>query len=738
MCNLKIIVNTSYLPDDVERYLSRKPKRPRRAARACLLCQARKIKCTGNLPCECCQVRKADCVYNESPPPTGSRVAKASPDKTVTNCPTGGASLKPRHSIPLALSPMVRGQSYSRHLGRTAVPVPVASKPVALGRDVAHGDSYGGLSLPLAELTSSPVTAFSPGPGMAPATRAASTHHDQPTPTLDIISGLDSSDLPELPDRSFVARFFTLMGSYLPYMDRETFERRLNRGPLSMSLLYSMAALVSRVDAVDGDNNRDSRDSSRTRKRTAGGYRKSSSGGASAEGVANGALYTKVSKGLVFPYISTPRLDVVYSLVLIAYNEFAEARDAALWTWSGMAIRMCYDLGLHIPEHAKAYDRVLYRNVFGSVVCLDRIVSLSTGRKTSIPDQDLASLTWLDGSDHKVLRTPLPLVEYHRPIHHLCRLMTIAGRISNFINSSPDQDHFAHEPNAMAEYLDVLTEFHIQLPTELYFDIGNFQEARKRKQSQAFLIIHIWHQALLIIVHCPLWSPNYSFNNPISAPQRQWDLFPSQCDTASRCVSNIGDMISLAELIDPNSYLASPLIAQPLYLAACTAINLSELQTNTPYREYSIKNAYAICRSALARMQNIWCGISSHLKSLDRLYSASSAAKNDIVAVQANNIPYSTQLDQPVTNAATLATTTAGGASGMDTCTAAEYDPNTPSIVSPFSLSSASFTNHIKTDSFLPYCEILDSSSATGNEWESEIFLQEITDWATTANAVNL
>ena len=64
---------------------------------------------------------------------------------------------------------------------------------------------------------------------------------------------LESSDLPELPERSFVTRFYTLMGSYLPYMDRETFEHRLNRGPLSMSLLYAMAALVSRVDAVDGD-----------------------------------------------------------------------------------------------------------------------------------------------------------------------------------------------------------------------------------------------------------------------------------------------------------------------------------------------------------------------------------------------------------------------------------------------------------------------------------------------------
>jgi hypothetical protein len=311
--------------------------------------------------------------------------------------------------------------------------------------------------------------------------------------------------------------------------------------------------------------------------------------------------------------------------------------------------------------------------------------------------------------------------------------MTIAGRMSNFINSSQHQDRFTHDPTAMADYLNVLTEFHTQLSMELYFDIRNFQEARKRKQSQAFLIIHVWHQALLIMVHCPLWNRNYSPDDAPSAVQNQPGLSQLQCDTASRCISNIGDMISLADLIDPSSYLASPFVAQPLYLAACTAINLSKVQTNTPYLEYSIRKAYGTCRSALTRMQTIWLGISSHLKSLDGLHSTCSVGSADNVAVQASNSPLHAHADELAPDSALLAPLSTGGGPGV--VTAAEYDMIAASITSPFSLSSTSSTDYSHTNGLLPWSEILESTSTEGNEWEPEMLPWEMTDWDITSNA---
>ncbi|KAJ6086379.1 hypothetical protein N7486_010660 [Penicillium sp. IBT 16267x] len=714
MCNLKIIVNTSYLRDDIERYLSLKPKRPRRAVRACLQCQARKIKCTSGSPCEFCKARKVDCVYNEKSPKQYAVADTANSPRPVLK---GARVAKPPLDKTSAPSPVVRSHPSFRYLCPTAVAL--AGKPVALGSGSPGGSSSDVQSkVPVARPASSPIEAADPGPEAVPANWPESMHHDTPAPTLSPVPGLDSSDLPELPKHSFVARFYTLMGSYLPYRDRETFEHRLNRGPLSMSLLYAMAALVSRVDAVNGHNNRGD------------GHRGGSGGGGA--GGTKAALYTKTSKALVFPYISTPSLDVLYTLVLIAYNEFAEARDSALWTWSGMAIRMCYDLGLNNPQTTKADDQELYKHVFGSVVCLDRIVSLSTGRKTTIPDQDLAALAWLDGGNHKLLPSPPPSIEIHDPFRHLCQLMIIAGRLSNFINSGEQQDRFTHDPTAMADYLNLLTAFHTQLPMELYFDVRNFQEARKRKQSQTFLTIHVWHQALLIIVHCPPWNRNYSHDDAPSAAPNQPGLSQSQCDTASRCFSNIGDMISLADLIDPSSYLASPCVAQPLYLVACTAVNLSKFQPNTPYLEYSIRKAYGTCRSALTRMQTIWLGISSHLKSLDVLHSTSSIGSDDNVAAQASNSPHRAHVDDLAPDSALLATMSTCGGPGM--VTAAEYDMTAASIISPFSLSSSSSADYNYINGMLPWGEVLECASTEVNEWEPEMLPWEMIDWATAAN----
>ncbi|RFU25378.1 hypothetical protein B7463_g10960, partial [Scytalidium lignicola] len=202
----------------------------------------------------------------------------------------------------------------------------------------------------------------------------------------------------------------------------------------------------------------------------------------------------------------------------------------------------------------------------------------------------------------------------------------------------------------------------------------------------------------------------------------------------------MGDMIALADLIDPSSYLASPFVAQPLYLAACTAVNLSKLPTNTPYLEHSIRNAYGTCRAALTRMQTIWLGISAHLKSLDGLHSTSSVERDDNVAVQASHSPHHapTLPDERVPDSAVIATMSTGGGPSMTTT--AEDDMTAASIISPFSLSSTSSTDYSHTNGLFPWSstepwsEILESTSAVGNEWEPETFHWEMTDWTTAAN----
>jgi hypothetical protein len=729
MCKLKIIVNTSYLQDDIERYLSLKPKRPRRAVQACLQCQSRKIKCTGSSPCECCKARKVDCVYNEKPlkhyssnsvrqGPSDSRVAKAAQhEKRVTTRAPGDGSFKPRLSLNKSPTPG-RNHPYYRYAG-------ASSSTGASKQELVQNASSNDVSIPdksnlLSARPSSPrVKATSPDTTSSGASKQSlawsdSRHEDASASSSDIIPHFDSNNLPALPERSFVSRFYKLMGNYLPYMDHESFERGLSQGPLSMSLLYSMAALVSRLDPVDGAANHQSG-------RLAG----------STDIPSNIDLYTKASKGLVYPYISTPRLDVVYTLVLIAYNELADARNTSLWTWSGMAIRMCYDLGLNDPKHAATHDQSLYRQVLGSVICLDRIVSLSMSRHTTIPDQDIASLSWLENEACNVSVTS-SMDRLHGPFRHLCRLMTIASRMFNLVSSMRNDNAIMRDQTTLVDYIGVLTEFHTQLPVDLYFDIRNFQAARKSNQSQIFLTIHVWHQALLILVHCPVWSQANSRHDGTFSGQGYSSLSQLQSETASQCISQIGDMISLADLIDPSSYTASPFMAQPLYLAASTALNLSKFQTNTPYLEYSTRKAYSTCRAALARMQAVWRGVASHLHSLDELQSTCCVNNDTNIGVHTNESPNQANTDDLRPESTFMSSMTAGGEAAV--VAAPEYDINAASIISPFSLSSTSSTDYSHASGLLPWGEMLDPTSTESNEWDPEMLPWEMTDWTTPAH----
>ena len=53
--------------------------------------------------------------------------------------------------------------------------------------------------------------------------------------------------------------------------------------------------------------------------------------------------YASRAQHLLLSHLALPTIELVYTLVLLAYNEFAGDRDSGLWIWTGMAIRMSYD-----------------------------------------------------------------------------------------------------------------------------------------------------------------------------------------------------------------------------------------------------------------------------------------------------------------------------------------------------------------------------------------------------------
>ncbi|ODQ69159.1 hypothetical protein LIPSTDRAFT_76404 [Lipomyces starkeyi NRRL Y-11557] len=98
-------------------------------------------------------------------------------------------------------------------------------------------------------------------------------------------------------------------------------------------------------------------------------------------------VYSERAKMLLLPHLALRSVDTLFTLLLIAYLEFACDRDSGLWSWSGLAIRMSYDLGLHKCSDGIGDEEQIAQRAKGvlAVVCLDRFTSCGTGRGATIP-----------------------------------------------------------------------------------------------------------------------------------------------------------------------------------------------------------------------------------------------------------------------------------------------------------------------------------------------------------------
>lgn len=316
----------------------------------------------------------------------------------------------------------------------------------------------------------------------------------------------------------------------------------------------------------------------------------------------------------------------MFTLLLLAYNEFGEDRDSGLWSWSGLAIRMCYDLGLHKKQSkSDIVEDTFGKKVFWSVVCLDRIISCGTGRYTSIPDKDIEHEPELGTLNNGQRTDPFP---------YLCRLFMLLGKVSNYLNtyanrngnkpvsfkeSSVSPSSLSPESwdmmEAFAQFQQQVSDFYSTLPPDLLFDVQNFQAFSKLKYSQVFLLLHVWNQALVLAVHHPT----------IVYPKCQLDVMglmlnPHAEATGTGAIS-IADMAAFADLIEPNSFLANPFLSQPIYMAACASLTLwhSLPSSSQSHSQYTLQRTYNTCRQILGRMQKIWRGISWHSRTLDSL-----------------------------------------------------------------------------------------------------------------------
>lgn len=71
-----------------------------------------------------------------------------------------------------------------------------------------------------------------------------------------------------------------------------------------------------------------------------------------------GEVYTNKAKHLLVPLLNVPSFEVLESILLIAWLELATCHDVGLWMYTGMAVRMAEDMGIHKVVRISAFGNL--------------------------------------------------------------------------------------------------------------------------------------------------------------------------------------------------------------------------------------------------------------------------------------------------------------------------------------------------------------------------------------------
>lgn len=238
------------------------------------------------------------------------------------------------------------------------------------------GDSKAvGVTLPQSPEDAAAEAAAGPGAGGAPTTSPTSIPPELSMPLF----AEDGMPLPHVYE-PLIDFYFKHMSQHFPSTSRRRLKQRLETGTMSTFTMNCICALSARFSSSPSGSS------------LSGGL---GSGGVGTSGASDPAKacapFLAKSQELLPPLVHLPTYDAVTGLTLLAWANYGQNSDSALWAFSGLAIRMSADLGMH--EVSEIYESKAHlrrtRLLFWSLFLTDRILSFAHGRPTAIDEETI-------------------------------------------------------------------------------------------------------------------------------------------------------------------------------------------------------------------------------------------------------------------------------------------------------------------------------------------------------------
>lgn len=197
-------------------------------------------------------------------------------------------------------------------------------------------------------------------------------------------------------------------------------------------------------------------------------------------------------------------LPSIAALLLLGDLEVGCGRDNVGWLYSGMAYRLCFDVGLHLDRSGSGLsqsDIEIGRMTLWACVIFDRYWALFLGRPTALKPDDLEIYELSQQFDRLGTSQPGPEKSLEMQIYQaLFELMELGGKITgiqhNMSSRNPDIDRVMHL--RMAALDSELDRWYARLPQPLRYTAENASAA-----PPPFFLLHQQYYSTMIMLHRP-------------------------------------------------------------------------------------------------------------------------------------------------------------------------------------------------------------------------------------------
>ena len=225
----------------------------------------------------------------------------------------------------------------------------------------------------------------------------------------------------------------------------------------------------------------------------------------------------------------------IAALLILGDSEVGVGRDNVGWMYAGMAMRLCYDVGLHLDSRNTGLsDREvdIRKMTLWSCVIYDRYWSLFLGRPLTIKSADLEIYSLAEQFERLGTCKPAGVEKSLNTLIYeaLIDLMEIAGKIVENTdhrkhNSDPSQGPDQSAYFRLAALDREIHNWAARLPAEL-----RYTEENRMNAPYSFYLLHQQYHAVLILLHRPFAR----YDDPNSQETEEVSALDSHFSRASR------------------------------------------------------------------------------------------------------------------------------------------------------------------------------------------------------------